>query len=64
MSKDRFADLMLWFSNKVRDIVRGYSDTDKASMQRKLDQGKEKFTDHEHSAFADKIEREDDREVL
>jgi hypothetical protein len=52
---------MLWFSNKVRDIWRGYSDANIESMQRKLDHGKEKFTDDEHSAFADKIQRDDDR---
>jgi hypothetical protein len=45
--------------NKVRDIARGYSDADIESMQRKLDHGKDKFTDGEHSAFADKVQRDD-----
>jgi hypothetical protein len=55
MSKDRFADMMLWFSNKVRDIARCYSDADIMSMRGKLISGKKKFTHREHSAFVDKI---------
>jgi hypothetical protein len=52
---------MLWFAHKVRDIARGFSDANKDSMQRKLDHGKEKFTDREHSAFADKVQMDDDQ---
>ena len=52
---------MRWFTTKVRDIARGFSDANKDSMQRKLDHGKKKFTDREHSAFADKVQRDDDK---
>ncbi len=53
--------LMCWIVNKVRDVVRGFSDANIDSMQHKLDHGKEKFTDDEHSAFADKVQRDDDQ---
>jgi hypothetical protein len=56
---------MCWIANKVRDKARGYSDADIASMQRKLDHGKDKFTDREHSAYVREVqEGYDDREVL
>ena len=51
---------MLWFSNKVRDISRGYSDADIESMQRKLATGNRKFTDREHSAYVCEIQQGDD----
>jgi hypothetical protein len=53
--------VMRWIVNKVRDRVRGFTDANIESMQRKLDHGKEKFTDDEHSAFANKIQRDDDK---
>jgi hypothetical protein len=53
--------VMRWFANRVRDIARGYSDADIESMQLKLDSGNRKFTDREHSAFADKVQRDDDK---
>ena len=57
MSKDRFADMMLWFSNKVRDISRGYSDADIESMRIKLAHGKREFTHREHSAYVCEVQQ-------
>jgi hypothetical protein len=42
---------MRWVAHKVRDISRGYSDADIASMQIKLASGNRKFTDREHTAY-------------
>ena len=54
---------MCWCVHKVRDIARGYNDADIESMQLKLNSGNRKFTDREHSAFADKVQRDDDNDT-
>jgi hypothetical protein len=48
-----------WFTNKVRDRARGYSDADIESMQLKLDSGNKKFTDREHNAYVCEVQEGD-----
>jgi hypothetical protein len=53
---------MCWCVHKVRDISRGYSDADIASMQLKLDSGNRKFTDREHNAYVCEVQQGRDHE--
>jgi len=53
--------LVRWIMSKVRDVARGYSDADIASMRLKLDSGNRKFTDREHNAYVCEVQNDYDR---
>jgi hypothetical protein len=59
MVRVSFRRAVCWFTNKVRDRARGYSDADIESMQLKLDSGNKKFTDREHNAYVCEVQEGD-----